>query len=169
MAFKVTDSRGTAIGPGDGTFYTNAAGEIVIEGLEPGTTVIAREIKTVDGFVLDGTPKSVVIEAGKNAPELIFWNKRAGTLLDYADLVKKADGASTRYNDLSEKIKAAEKRMAEIAVMKTHIINYSKTRNVYVAYRKAGYSKKFKAEHESEILLHQAAKKFFDESGLNRF
>ena len=53
-----------------------------------------------------------------------------------------------------------------IAVMKTHIINYSKTRDVYVAYRKAGYSKKFKAEHESDILLHQAAKKFFDESGL---
>ena len=72
VAFKVTDSRGTAIGPGDGTFYTNAAGMIVIEGLEPGTTVIAREIKTVDGFVLDGTPKSVVIEAGKNAHELIF-------------------------------------------------------------------------------------------------
>ena len=90
------------------------------------------------------------------------------SLLDYADLVKKADGASTRYNDLSEKIKAAEKRMAEIAVMKTHIINYSKTRDVYVAYRKAGYSKKFKAEHESEILLHQAAKKFFDESGLKK-
>ena len=89
-------------------------------------------------------------------------------LLDYADLVKKADSASARYHDLSERIKAAEKRMAEIAVMKTHIINYSKTRNVYVAYRKAGYSKKFKAEYESEILLHQAAKKFFDESGLKK-
>ena len=37
-----------------------------------------------------------------------------------------------------------------------------------VAYRKAGYSKKFKAEHESEILLHQAAKKFFDESGMKK-
>ena len=49
-----------------------------------------------------------------------------------------------------------------------HIINYSKTRDVYVAYRKAGYSKKFKAEHESEILLHQAAKNFFDESGLKK-
>ena len=43
------------------------------------------------------------------------------SLLDYADLVKKADDASARYHDLSEKIKAAEKRMAEIAVMKTHI------------------------------------------------
>ena len=88
--------------------------------------------------------------------------------LDYADLVKKADGASARYNDLSAKIKAAEQRMAEIAVMKTHIINYAKTRDVYVAYRKAGYSKRFKAEHESEILLHQAAKKFFDETGLKK-
>ena len=89
-------------------------------------------------------------------------------LLDYADLVKRADGASARYNKLSAQIKAAEQRMAEIAVMKTHIINYSKTRDVYVAYRKAGYSKKFKAEHESEILLHQAAKKFFDETGLKK-
>ena len=58
--------------------------------------------------------------------------------------------------------------MAEIAVLKTHIINYAKTREVYVAYRKAGYSKKFKAEHESEILLHQTAKKAFDELGLKK-
>ncbi len=58
--------------------------------------------------------------------------------------------------------------MAEIDVLKTHIVNYSETRSVYVAYRKAGYSKKFKAEHESEILLHQAAKKFFDETGLKK-
>ena len=89
-------------------------------------------------------------------------------LLDYADLAAKAAAATERYNGLSEKIKAAERRMAEIAVLKTHIINYSKTRDVYVAYRKAGYSKKFKAEHESEILLHQAAKKAFDGLGLRK-
>ncbi len=89
-------------------------------------------------------------------------------LLDYADLAAKADEATGRYHELSARIKAAERRMAEIAVLKTHIINYSKTREVYVAYRKAGYSKKFKAEHESEILLHQAAKKAFDELGLKK-
>ena len=89
-------------------------------------------------------------------------------LLDYADLTAKATETTDRYHELSEKIKAAEKRMGEIAVMKTHIINYAKTRDVYVAYRKAGYSKKFKAEHESEILLHQTAKKFFDESGIKK-
>ena len=89
-------------------------------------------------------------------------------LLDYADLTARADEATGHYHELSAKIKAAEKRMAEIAVLKTHIINYAKTRDTYTAYRKAGYSKKFKAEHESEILLHQAAKKFFDEAGLKK-
>lgn len=58
--------------------------------------------------------------------------------------------------------------MAEIAVMRTHIINYAKTRDTYVAYRKAGYSKKFLAEHEADITLHKAAKKHFDELGIQK-
>ena len=53
--------------------------------------------------------------------------------------------------------------MAEITVLRTHIVNYAKTRETYVAYRKAGYSKQFRQEHEEEILLHQAAKEAFDE------
>ncbi len=43
-----------------------------------------------------------------------------------------------------------------------------KTREVYVAYRKAGYSKKFREEHEKKILLHQAAKNAFDEMGVKK-
>nr|WP_325221257.1 relaxase/mobilization nuclease domain-containing protein [uncultured Oscillibacter sp.] len=89
-------------------------------------------------------------------------------LLNYADLSQKTAEVSADYKELSEKIKAAERRMAEIAVLKTHIINYAKTREIYTAYRKAGYSKAFKAEHESEILLHQAAKKAFDNLGLKK-
>ena len=58
--------------------------------------------------------------------------------------------------------------MAEVAALRQQIINYVKTREVYVAYRKAGYSKKFLAEHESEILLHKAAKKAFDDMGLKK-
>ncbi len=58
--------------------------------------------------------------------------------------------------------------MTEIHTLKTHIINYSKTREVYTAYRKAGYSKKFLAEHEGDIILHKAAKKAFDELGLKK-
>ena len=65
-------------------------------------------------------------------------------LLEYAVLEEKAAAATAHHNDLSAQIKAAEKRMAEIAVLRTHIVNYAQTREVYVAYRKAGYSKKFR-------------------------
>ena len=89
-------------------------------------------------------------------------------LLSYEELAVKTAAASERFNELASRIKTAEKRMAEIAVLKTHIINYAKTREVYVAYRKAGYSKKFVVEHESALLLHKAAKQFFDEAGLKK-
>ncbi len=89
-------------------------------------------------------------------------------LLDRAVLEEKTSSATTQYHTLSSKLKGAEKRMAEIKIMQQHIINYAKTRDIYVAYRKAGYSKKFLAEHESEIILHKAAKQFFDEQNLKK-
>lgn len=81
---------------------------------------------------------------------------------DYADLDKKATERAARFHELSDSIKAREARLAEIAVLKTQIINYSKTKEVYVAYRKSGYSKKFLEAHREEILLHKAAKEAFD-------
>lgn len=89
VCFKVVDGSGAPVGPGDGTFYTDSKGEIVIEGLEPGTTITAQEVKTVEGFVLDGAPKSVKIKAGQGAPSLTFWNKRAGELI-----IRKLDKAT---------------------------------------------------------------------------
>lgn len=88
--------------------------------------------------------------------------------LEYRELAGKVSAATTQYNTLSAQIKAAEKRMGEISVLRKHIINYSKTRELYVAYRKSGYSKDYLTEHESEILLHKAAKKAFDELGLSK-
>ena len=89
-------------------------------------------------------------------------------LMDYDQLVAKTSEVTASYHALSEKIRSAEKRMAEIAVLKTHIIHYVKTREVYAGYRKARYSKKYLAEHESEITLHKAAKKAFDELGVQK-
>lgn len=83
-------------------------------------------------------------------------------------LSEKAAEASARFHALSAQIKEAEKRMVEIAVLRTHIINYSKTRDVYMAYRKAGYSKKFYEEHTADLLLHKAAKQAFDKSGVKK-
>lgn len=80
---------------------------------------------------------------------------------DMDELSKRAGESSEKFSELSQTIKDAEKRMAEIAVLKTHIINYAKTKDVYVAYRKAGYSKQFFEAHREEILLHKAAKEAF--------
>ena len=71
------------------------------------------------------------------------------------------DGSAARYHELMKIIKDAETKMAENKVLKTHIINYSKTRDTYIAYRKSGYSKKFYEAHRDEILLHKAAKEAF--------
>lgn len=89
-------------------------------------------------------------------------------LLEYGELKDQAEEAATRCNELSEKIKFSERRLTEIAGLKTQIINYIKTREVYIAYRQAGYSKTFLAEHEADILLHKAAKKAFDELGVKK-
>ena len=59
-------------------------------------------------------------------------------------------------------IKQLEARMAGIAQLKTHIIQYSKTREVYAAYKKSRHKKEFLAEHGAEIAQHEAAKKAFD-------
>ena len=97
---------------------------------------------------------------------LIFLQENKLTNMD--ELNSKAESATKRFHELKETIRAAEKRMAEISELRTQVIHYAKTREVYAAYRKAGYSKRFRAEHEAEILLHQAAKEFFDKHGLKK-
>ena len=84
------------------------------------------------------------------------------------EMQERVDAATAHYHELGDSIKAAEARLTEIAVLKTHIINYAKTRPVYDAYRKSGYSKKFLEAHREEITLHKAAKAAFDEAGLQK-
>ena len=84
------------------------------------------------------------------------------------ELRERAAAATERYHAMGDSIKAAEARLTEIAVLKTHIINYAKTRSAYDAYRKSGCSKKFLDAHREEITLHKAAKAAFDEAGLQK-
>ena len=61
-----------------------------------------------------------------------------------------------------------ESQMTANAELQKQIVNYAKTLAIYAEYRKAGYSKKFREAHESDILIHQAAKKYFDSLGANQ-
>ena len=82
---------------------------------------------------------------------------------NYEELTALTEQLSHRFAELSDTIKANEKRMVEIGALQTHINNYSRTRPVYEAYRKSGYNRKFFEEHREEIQIHKAAKQAFDQ------
>ena len=86
-------------------------------------------------------------------------------LTDYDELAARAEQAGDRFDEVSRRIKQLEGRMADVAQLKTHIINYSKTREVYAAYKKSRHKKEFLADHGTEIAQHEAAKKAFDALG----
>lgn len=98
----------------------------------------------------------------KEAARTVILLKEKG-LDNYDALVAYTEKLSLRFSELSDSIKVAEKRMIEVQALQKHIKNYHDTRQIYVEYRKSGYSKKFFEEHRQEITLHQAAKKAFDE------
>ena len=93
------------------------------------------------------------------AQTLLFLEEH--NLRDYDELAAMAKDVSTIFGEITERQKALEARLTEIAELKKHIINYSKTKDIYVQYRKCGYSKKFYEEHREEITLHKAAKEAF--------
>ena len=94
-----------------------------------------------------------------------FLFMREKHLESFEDLYEKTDAAVTRFNELSSRIKVTESQMAANLALQKHIQNYAKTRDVYEAYRKSGYSKKFFEEHRAEITIHKAAKEAFNAVG----
>lgn len=84
---------------------------------------------------------------------------------DYSELESRAEAAGETFDLLSLRIKQLEGHMAEVAQLKTHIINYSKTRDIYKEYKKSRHKKEYRAEHADEIKKHEAAKAAFDALG----
>lgn len=80
VQFFVTESDGTVVGDGNGYFTTDSAGTILIEGIEPGTTLIVKETRTKEGFLLDDTPQTAQIKAGQTVT-LEFRNQPKGNLI----------------------------------------------------------------------------------------
>ncbi len=125
----------------------------------------------IEQALADGKSKGYAHWAKKfNRKELakIYLFLKESGLDNYEDLVAHTEKLSARFDELSESIKATEKRLAGIQVLRTHIDNYSHTREVYAEYRKSGYSKKFFEEHREEIQLHKAAKDAFNQLGVKK-
>ena len=88
--------------------------------------------------------------------------------LDFATLKKQASEKARQTDELLARINAIDDRLKEISDLKTQIINYVKTKEVYQEYHQHGNSKKFFAEHEQELAMHQAAKQAFNALGLKK-
>ena len=90
VEFLVTDSDGSVIGTTNGRYVTDSAGTIRIDGLTPGMTVIAREVRAKDGYILDDTPQNIKIKRS-SVMTLEFRNQpRGGVLVKKVDAVTNA-------------------------------------------------------------------------------
>lgn len=93
---------------------------------------------------------------------------RENKIESFKELNDRTEDSVRKFNTLNESVKSAEARLAEILTIKKHILNYRKTKDAYVAYRRSGYSRDFYEEHRMEITLHKAAKAAFDKLNVEK-
>ncbi|MEY8420576.1 SpaA isopeptide-forming pilin-related protein [Oscillospiraceae bacterium 44-5] len=80
--FFITDSHGTMLGDANGKFVTDSAGTILISGIDPGTTIVARETRAKANYILDDVPQTATIKAGQTVT-LEFRNQPKGSVTLY--------------------------------------------------------------------------------------
>ena len=88
VEFLVTDSDGNFIGNANGKFVTDSAGSFTITDVAPDTTLIIKETRAKDGYILDDTPQTVKVKSGE-VVTVEFRNYPNGSVL-----VKKVDAVT---------------------------------------------------------------------------
>ena len=87
---------------------------------------------------------------------------REHNLLNRAELDRRTGDACLRTNNAVQRINAINVRQAELKKLRSAIIQYSKTREIYAQYKKSNWSPKFRWQYEQEIEVHKEAKNVFD-------
>ena len=80
VEFLVTKSDGSVVGDANGKFVTDSAGTFTVNGIEPGTTLVVKEVRAKSGYLLDNTPQTAQIKAGQTVT-LEFRNQQQGNLI----------------------------------------------------------------------------------------
>ena len=86
--FKITYADGTLIGDSNGIFRTDENGEILIEGLQPGKSVVVTETQAPPGYLIDTQSQTIQIREGRTV-SLTFANQPKGALI-----IQKRDSAT---------------------------------------------------------------------------
>ncbi len=103
----------------------------------------------------------------KNAMKALMFLQEKG-VSSYEELVELTKNSAAKFDELSKRIKKDERRIREIKKLRGTIFDYSRTRDTYIRYREAGYSKKFFEENRDAILAHKAAKDAFEKLGVKK-
>jgi hypothetical protein len=103
----------------------------------------------------------------KEAAKTLLFLKENG-IDSYEELVKKSTSASGDFASNTKRIKEIEARQKEIAELQKQIGTYGKTRDIYAKYKASGWSRSFYDIHAADIILHRAAKKYFDVLGMKK-
>ena len=77
----------------------------------------------------------------------------------YTDLIARIDEITASSEQAADALKNVERRLADMAVLIKNITTYQKTKPVYEAYKKAKNKEQFRASHESDLILYEAAAK----------
>ena len=80
-------------------------------------------------------------------------------LLQYADLQAKVEEVTAANEQTADTLKNVEKRLSDMALLIKNVKTYRQTKPVYDNYRKAKNKERFRQEHESSLILHEAAAK----------
>ena len=80
VEFFVTTSDGAVVGDANGKFVTDSLGSFLVENVEPGTTLVIRETRAKDGYLLDDAPQTVQVKEGQTVT-VEFRNQPLGNLV----------------------------------------------------------------------------------------
>ena len=80
VEFLVTKSDGSVVGDANGKFVTDSTGTFLVEGVEPGTTLVIKETRAKPGYLLDDTPQTVQVKEGQTVT-VEFRNQPMGNLI----------------------------------------------------------------------------------------
>ena len=80
VEFMVTTADGTVVGDTNGKYVTDSAGSFTVSGINPGTTLVVKETRARDGYLLDDAPQAATVKAGQTVT-LEFRNQPQGSLI----------------------------------------------------------------------------------------
>ena len=80
VEFMVTTADGTVVGDANGKYVTDSAGTFTITDIVPGTTLVVKETRARDGYLLDNAPQTATVKAGQTVT-LEFRNQPQGSLI----------------------------------------------------------------------------------------